>query len=200
MLFKNTEVSMGDLVSLRTVTAPFPEIRAVVIGVEDGMLEVFSTLTLPLGYTGKLTEAEVDGIEVLCLAEVAIPQESAGKGFCKGQYVSVCLEGTVDIGRVAAAFGGVIFVRREDGNLIEGGAGFFEEIPKWKMIDTKLMTMGPINKLMREARIAKGDVGKFYVMSKDGKSGQIMTYDKMFALEIDEIGGWYRIGQLDVSR
>jgi len=74
-----------------------------------------------------------------------------------------------------------------------------EEDLKWKRIDAKYMSIGPINELMDEAKITKDDIGKYYVMNADGTSGQIMTSDEMHTLNEDEIGGWSRIDMFDVN-
>ncbi len=74
------------------------------------------------------------------------------------------------------------------------------KIPKFRLIDAKMESkLGAVGKLIRAAKISQEDVGKFYVLSADKKSGQIMSHDEMFALEVDEIGGWYRIGEFDVD-
>lgn len=75
----------------------------------------------------------------------------------------------------------------------------FEEIPQWKQIDMKLMTVGPINKLMKETKITRSDEGKMYVMAKDGKSGQVMTREDLLKLDAENIGGWTHIGVFDVN-
>jgi hypothetical protein len=200
MLFKNREVNIGDIVVFQTSVVPLPEVQAVVIDVKDGVLEVMSTLLTSFRHDGRFAENEVSRIESIYPAELAIPRESRGKGFIKGMFVSAQVKGKgIQIGRVGAALDGLVVVQREDGELITGGASFFQEIPKWRIIDMKMMNHGRICELMRTAKITENDIQKFYVMNKDEKSGQIMTYDEMFALDIDSIGGWYRIGQLDVN-
>ena len=75
-----------------------------------------------------------------------------------------------------------------------------EEIPKWKLIDTRQESrIDAIGELMEGIQFTKDDIGKFFVRAADGKSGKIMTYDEMFALDTCDIGGWYKIGQLDVN-
>jgi hypothetical protein len=200
MLFKNIEVNTGDIVSLQASSVPLSEVQGTVIDVKEGVLETMSTLLAPFKHSGLFNEDEVSKIKVICSAEIAIPRESGGKGFTKGAYVATQVEGKgVQTGRVVAAFDGVVVAQREGGEFIVGGSSFFEKIPKWRMIDMKMMNHGHICELVRVAKITKKDVQKFYVMNKDGKGGQIMTYEKMFALDIDQIGGWYRIGQLDVN-
>jgi len=200
MIFKNKQLGVGDYVAFQASSVPLPEVQAVVIRVEDGVLEVLSTLLIPFQHDGRFSEDEVARIEVVYPAEVAIPKESRGKGFSKNQYVSVRFkDGSVCRGRVVAAFDGLVVARREDDELVTAGSSFFEEIPKWRQIDSKMMLgIGTIGKLIRKMVFAKGDIGKFYVMAADGRSGKVMTLDEMYALEIDEIGGWYKIGQLDV--
>lgn len=72
-------------------------------------------------------------------------------------------------------------------------------IPKWKLLDMKMEFMGPIRELMKKEKFTKGDIGKFYVMARDKRSGRVMTYDEMFALDLNEIGGWYNIADIDVD-
>lgn len=200
MEFKKRKLGVGDIVALQTSVLPIPEVSAAVIRVEGGVLEVLSTFLVPFNHNGIFTESDVDRIEVIYPAEVAIPKESRGKGFSKGQYVRVNVEGVGSQGgRVVAAFDGIVVAQREDGELITAGASFFEEILKWELIDMKLMSIGPINELMKVAKITKEDVKNFFVMDKDGKRGQVMTHEEMYALEIDEIGGWSRISRFDVN-
>lgn len=129
MKFKDKDLGVGDFVAFQTASVPLSEVQAAVIRVEDGVLEVLSTLLVPFQHNGRFTEEEVDMIEVIYPAEVAIPQESRGKRFAKGQHVSVELrDKSTEQGNVIAAFDGLIVAQREDGELITGGANFFNAI------------------------------------------------------------------------
>jgi len=126
MIFKNQKMETGDFVAFKTKAVPLPEVQAAVISVENGVLEVLSTILLPFKHGGKFTEAEVDQIMVVYPAEVAIPQESRGKGFPKNQKVSVVIKnGEKHYGEIVAAFDGIVVARKNDGQLITGGSMFF---------------------------------------------------------------------------
>lgn len=133
MTFRGQELEIGDFVAFTTPTVPFPEVQAVVIDVENGVLEVMSTLIAPFHHSGKFTEDEVVRIMVVYSAEVAIPQESRDKNFRKGERVVVHAqrvdgEMTYVIGYVVAAFDSVIVARRTDGQLITGGSTHFTSL------------------------------------------------------------------------
>jgi hypothetical protein len=127
MLFKGQNLEVGDFVAFQTRTVPLPEVQGAVIDVNGGVLEVLSTLLFPFRHSGSFTEDDVDCIMVVYLAEVAIPQESRGKGFAKHQRVGTTVrDGSAQFGEVIAAFDGIVVARRSDGELITGGASHFE--------------------------------------------------------------------------
>jgi len=126
MLFKGQQLETGDFVAFQSKTVPLPEVQAAVIGIENGVLEVMSTLLAPLNHSGKFTEDDVDRIIVIYPAEVAIPQESRGKGFQKHQKVSFIIQGEEYQGKIVAAFDGVVVARKSDGQLITGGVSQFD--------------------------------------------------------------------------
>lgn len=129
MIFKGRQLETGDFVVLQTEAVPLPEVQAAVIGVENDVLEVISTILVPFQHGGKFTEDEVDQIIVVYPAEVAIPQESRGKSFSKHQRVSVIVQGgEKHQGMVVAAFDGVVVARKSDGKLITGGASHFNAV------------------------------------------------------------------------
>mgnify|MGYP001178346980 CR=1 FL=1 len=129
MIFKNLQLETGDFVSFQTKSVPLPEVQAAVIGVEDGVLEVMSTLLAPFQHNGKFTEDEVGRIMIVYPSAVAIPRESRGKNFSRHQKVSVTVKGgKKHRGEVVAAFDGIVVARRSDGELITGGASHFNAV------------------------------------------------------------------------
>ena len=129
MFFKGVFLETGDFVAFQTNAVPLPEVQAVVIRVKNGVLEVMSTVLTPFQHGGKFTEDEIGQIMVVHTADVAIPQESRGKNFAKNQKVSVEIKGgEIHHGEVVAAFDGVVVARQNDGQLITGGASFFNKI------------------------------------------------------------------------
>ncbi len=126
MIFKNVALSAGDFIAFKTPSVPLQEVQAAVINVEDGKLEVMSTLLAPFQHSGIFTEAEVGEIIVVYPASISIPQESGKKKFIKDQKVSISLKnGTTACGCVVAAFDGVVAARTNEGIFIVGGASFF---------------------------------------------------------------------------
>ncbi|HRY60262.1 MAG TPA: hypothetical protein P5096_02700 [Patescibacteria group bacterium] len=129
MIFKNLQLETGDFVAFQTEAVPLPEVQAAVIGIEDGVLEVMSTLLAPFQHNGKFTEDEVGQIMVVYPSAIAIPRESRGKNFSKHQGVSVIIKGGEEHrGEVVAAFDGIVVARRSDGELITGGASHFNAV------------------------------------------------------------------------
>ena len=129
MIFKGQKLEVGDFVAFQTKSVPLSEVQAAVINVEDGVLEVLSTMLVPFQHGGKFTEDEVDQVLVVYQAEVAIPQESRGKRFSKNKKVSVVVQGGNRYeGEVVASFDGIVVARRSDGELITGGASHFTAI------------------------------------------------------------------------
>ena len=127
MIFKNQELEIGDLVVFESKSIPLPEVQASVIGVENGVLEVLSSFLVPFQHDGRFTENEVIRIMVASPSKIAIPQESGSKKFSKHQSVTAVLQdGRKHQGKVIAAFDGVVVARKDDGQLITGGASFFD--------------------------------------------------------------------------
>ena len=126
------EYAVGDrrLRGIKNQTGPASgSPGATVIDVQNGVLEVMSTILVPFQHGGKFTEDEVEQIVVVYPADVAIPQESRGKGFSKNQRVSVVVrDGGRHEGEVVAAFDGVVVARKSDGQLITGGASHFKAL------------------------------------------------------------------------
>lgn len=128
MVFKGLEMETGDFVAFQTKVVPLPEVQAVVIDVENGVLEVMSTILTVFKCGGKFRDDQVDRIMVVYKADVAIPQESRGKNFPKHQRVSVVVKGKEYFGIIIAAFDGVVVMRGDDGQLITGGASFYNAV------------------------------------------------------------------------
>jgi hypothetical protein len=129
MTFKGQNLETGDFVSLKTDTVPLPEVQAVVIDVENGVLEVLSTFLAPFRHSGRFTENDVSNIMVVYPAEVAIPRESGKRCFLKNQKVFCIVNGRRKYqGRVVAAFDGIVVIRTSDDQLIAGGASHFNAV------------------------------------------------------------------------
>lgn len=52
---------------------------------------------------------------------------------------------------------------------------------------------------LKQMQLTTADVNKVFILSPDGTSGQILSQNDFLALDLDEIGEWYRIGELDVT-
>ena len=125
MNFLGITLNTGDIVSLTAKSVPLPEVQVAVITVKDGELEVMSTLLAPFRHSGLFKEADVTSINVILPAEDAIPRESRGKKFKKGQHVSCDIKGEKHEGFVIAAFDGIVSAQRIDGEYLTGGANHF---------------------------------------------------------------------------
>ncbi len=128
MIFKNQKLESGDFVAFKTKSVPISEVRAAVVAVEDGVLAVISTMLKPFQHNGNFTEEEVEQIVVVYPAEVAIPQESRGKGFYKNQRVSAIVRGKEHEGKILAAFDGIVVARESGQLIIVGKASSFNAI------------------------------------------------------------------------
>lgn len=131
MTFKGIEVGTGDIVEIIAHSVPLPSVQVAVIGVTpNGELEIMSTLLAPFQHSGLFPESDVSQIVLVRRAEEAIPAESRGKGFSKGQPVHTYLkrQGETVYGNVIAAFDGIVVARHSDGQFITGGASFFEAV------------------------------------------------------------------------
>jgi hypothetical protein len=133
MIFNGLQLQIGDLVAFTTSAVPLPEVHAAVIDVKDGVLEVMSTLIVPFQHSGMFNAGEVQEIAVIYPADVAIPQESRDKSFRRGERVDVTVRGEDGVmvqvsGDVVAAFDGIVVARRQDGQLITGGASHFNAV------------------------------------------------------------------------
>jgi hypothetical protein len=131
MTFKGIEVGTGDIVEIIAQSVPLPSVQVAVIGVtSNGELNVMSTLLAPFKHSGLFPERDVSQIVPVRRAEEAIPMESRGKGFSKGQSVRTHLkkQGKTVHGQVIAAFDGIVVAKQSYGQLITGGASFFEAV------------------------------------------------------------------------
>lgn len=72
-------------------------------------------------------------------------------------------------------------------------------LPKWKRIDIRMANSITATDLLKKERVSADEIGKFFVFDEDEKVGQFVTLEELQAMNIDDIGGWYRIGQLDVN-
>ena len=125
MKFLGITLKQGDIISLTAKSVPLSEVQVAVIAVKDGVLEVMSTLLAPFKHSGLFKEADVTSISVILPAEEAIPRESRGKQFKKGQHVSCDIKGEKHEGFVIAAFDGIVSAQRVDGEYLTGGANHF---------------------------------------------------------------------------
>jgi len=126
--FKGLPLESGDIVAFTTTSVLLPEVQATVIEVKDGVLEVLSTLLLPYKHIGRFKEEEVGQIELIYPAKIAVPRESGQKKFQKDQSVSTLVGKVSHQGKVIAAFDGLVVARQDDGQLITGGASFFNRV------------------------------------------------------------------------
>lgn len=127
MKFKGQNLEVGDFVAIQAKSLPIPEVRAVVIDVKDGVLDVMSTLLVPFDHKGLFPEKDVVRIKVAYPASVAIQRESRGL-FSKDQRVSAVVRGKTEYGKVIAAFDGIVSILRNDGEHITGGANYFSPV------------------------------------------------------------------------
>lgn len=127
--FKGVQIETGDVVVFRTPRVPLPEVQAAVMGVEEnGQLSVLSTLLAPFQDNGLFSEDEINGLlTVVYPAEIAIPQESRGKSFKKGEGVTTTIGNQRFTGKVVAAFDGLVVALTSDGQSFTGGASFFSQ-------------------------------------------------------------------------
>lgn len=126
MFFKGVTLEVGDYIAFTSDQVPLPHVEAAVIAVKDGVLEVLSTFLVPFQHSGLFMEEQVKNLEVIHPAEIAIPQESRGRRFAKGQEVLINLQGHDVRAKVVSAFDGVVVARNGEDMLITAGALRFE--------------------------------------------------------------------------
>jgi len=69
----------------------------------------------------------------------------------------------------------------------------------WKKLDMKLENFGPTARLLKKAVVTKGDVGKIFYTDPTKQVGTIISNDDFLEINPDDVGGWIRIGELDVN-
>ena len=121
MNFKGVELEIGDHIAFETSEVPLPHVEAAVMGVKDGILDVFSTLLVPFQHSGFFSEDSVGEIEIVRKAKEAIPSTSP---FEKDQEVTCEVKGTTRRGFVIAAFDGIVVMKSGD-DFVTAGADLF---------------------------------------------------------------------------
>jgi len=71
-------------------------------------------------------------------------------------------------------------------------------LEKTVQLDRWQKVAGKINSLIRDANISVKDVGKIFVMNTDETNGILITHDDLQEYNIEDIGGWREIDELDV--
>ncbi len=125
MVFKSVVLEVGDFVAFTATSVPLPEVQAAVVDVEDGVLEVMSTLLKPFQHSGKFREDEVGEIMVVYPAAIAIPQESGREDFAPQRRATCVFEGRQYEGRIMAAFSGWVYMQADDGTPLTGSPNHF---------------------------------------------------------------------------
>jgi len=69
----------------------------------------------------------------------------------------------------------------------------------WRKLDAKLDNFGPTNKLIKKAIVTKGDIGKIFYIGPTKQIGNIKSNEDFLKMNPDDVGGWIRIGELDVN-
>lgn len=69
----------------------------------------------------------------------------------------------------------------------------------WKKLDKKLDDSGPTNRLLKKAIVTREDIGKIFYTDPTKRIGNIINYEDFLKMNPDDIGGWVRIGELDVN-
>ena len=126
MLFKNMEVSIGDLARVQINRTPSYAEDGVVVHINEHAIVIFNVDLAVSGGQALFSDEEVERIEILLPAKDAIPQESDSKRFAQHQRVLTVIKGQEMRGNVIAALQGFIFVKRNDGRVIAGGASSFK--------------------------------------------------------------------------
>lgn len=126
--FKGISLERGDVVVLQSkFDPPGPKIRGVVVGAQNGHIQIISRSLEKEGHDGVFSSGELDDIQVERRAKAAIIRESAKK-FCRHEPVRIAMNGHIEVGRVVAALDGIVLAERFDGELIRAGAARFEKV------------------------------------------------------------------------
>lgn len=76
---------------------------------------------------------------------------------------------------------------------------FMDAMEKMRKRDALRAAFGSINDIIKRTSITEGDVGKIFVMNLDQTIGQLMDREDFLAMEIEDIGGWIRVGQFHIN-
>jgi len=69
----------------------------------------------------------------------------------------------------------------------------------WRELDTKLENFGPTARLLKEAIVTKEDINKIFYTDPTKQTGNIISNKDFLKMNPDDVGGWIRIGELDVN-
>jgi hypothetical protein len=73
------------------------------------------------------------------------------------------------------------------------------QLPKFRRVDMRMGRLSFHPFIPDGMNITREDVGKFFIISDDGKATKIVTAKEMGNMEPDEIDVWYGIGEFDVD-
>ena len=78
---------------------------------------------------------------------------------------------------------------------------FKPEPDNFRLLDAKLENFGPTSRLLEKARptLTKDDIGKIFYSDPEKKKGAIVSNKDFLLMNPDDVGGWIRIGELDVD-
>lgn len=132
MIFNGKELAEGELISLEIFKPELRVIKAAVIGVRGGVLEVLTPYSMPHRHVSHFTEERVGEITPELSASYAIPQESRvwNKKFHRGERVYTIAQGVYIEGEVVAALDKFIAVRKADGDMFVDRVAAFDPLPK----------------------------------------------------------------------
>jgi uncharacterized membrane protein YgcG len=72
-------------------------------------------------------------------------------------------------------------------------------LANYQRLDAKLDLFGQTYFLMKKTKITQDDVGKIFFTGPQKKRGSIISNEDFLLLDADTVGGWVKIGQLDVN-
>ncbi|MFA5184656.1 MAG: hypothetical protein WC456_03990 [Patescibacteria group bacterium] len=69
----------------------------------------------------------------------------------------------------------------------------------YRRLDAKLDDFGKTSELLKKTEIIKADIGKIFYSNPGKTTGSVISNEKFLLMDPDTIGGWIRIGELDVN-
>lgn len=73
------------------------------------------------------------------------------------------------------------------------------DLPKFKRVDMRMGSLSFHHLIPKGMKITKGDIGKFFIITDNGREAKIITQDEISKMKPDQIDVWYHIGCFDID-